>query len=104
MANIENNVVANAIITKIEKTSCPITPCFSAIEAMINSTAPRLFIASPIIKACFHGIFCNKAAPPDPITLPRTATNIIAIKNHGLVVIAVKSKLKAKLVKKIGQV
>ena len=95
-------VVANAITTKIEKTSVPMTPSSSPIEAMISSTAPLLFIARPIPSDSIRFSLVKRAAMPHPMTFPAVATMTMTTAKSAAVLKAEKSRWNASDAKKIG--
>ena len=50
MITMERMVVKRAMIASTENNSGVIMPSFRPMAAIINSTAPRLFMASPTVK------------------------------------------------------
>jgi len=77
-------VVEKAIRIRIEKVLLSIIPIFSPTDAIINSTAPRLFMLTPTARDFSGFIFSNNAMPPAPISFPIMAIVRMAIRNSGV--------------------
>ena len=82
---MEITVVANAIITRIEKMFLSMMPICSPMEATISSTAPRLFMARPMARDSMGFILKKLVMIQLPNIFPKIATPEIANTKSGTV-------------------